>query len=122
MAEGPPPVPCWGRAVRSSGTGKMTAREVSYWECSSLIPPKLSGGIGVYRLISGPRWIFRRLHCEPFRERGRAEESVIVAEKNRGGEDGGPKAALVTDRRLRDVHGADDLIRDAVNFFFFIPG
>src|SRR5271155_5539023 len=31
----------------------MTAREVSYWECSSGRPPKLSGGVGVYRVIVG---------------------------------------------------------------------
>src|ERR1700691_1677135 len=53
MAAGPWRAPCWCEVVRSRGTGKITAREVSYREYSSGIPQKFSGGIGVYRLMVG---------------------------------------------------------------------
>src|SRR5580700_8359610 len=55
IAAGPFRVPCSYVVVRSSGTGKITARAFSYWDSGSEIPPKLSGGIGVYRVICASR-------------------------------------------------------------------
>jgi len=47
---------------------------------------------------------------------------IVFAEEDCGGEDGGPEAALIAYGGLGDVHGADDLIGDSVDFFFFVPG
>src|SRR5258708_16211046 len=52
----------------------------------------------------------------------RAEFSVVFADEDGGAEDGGPEAALVADRGLRDVEGADDLVGDAIDLFFLVPG
>src|SRR6266403_1733646 len=51
-----------------------------------------------------------------------AEKLVVLADEDCGAEDGGPKTALVADGGLRDVHGADDLVGDAVDFFFLVEG
>jgi hypothetical protein len=48
-------------------------------------------------------------------------ELVVFAKQNRRGQHGGPKPALVSHGRLRDVHRANDLIRNAVNLFFLVP-
>src|SRR6266849_3784887 len=45
---------------------------------------------------------------------------VVFADEDGGAEDGGPEAALVADGGLRNVHGADDFVRDAVDLFFFV--
>src|SRR5260370_7866508 len=45
---------------------------------------------------------------------------VVFADEDGGAENGGPEAALVADGGLRDVHGADDLVANAVGFFFFV--
>src|SRR5713101_6252677 len=45
---------------------------------------------------------------------------VVFADKDGGAEDGRPEAALVADGGLRDVHGADDLVGNAVDLFFFV--
>src|SRR5260370_15985771 len=45
---------------------------------------------------------------------------VVFADEDGGAENGGPEAALVADGGLRDVHGADDLVGNAVDFFFFV--
>ena len=47
---------------------------------------------------------------------------IVFAEEDCGGEDGGPEAAFIAYGGLRDVHGADDLVGDSVDFFFFVPG
>src|SRR5208282_119512 len=47
--------------------------------------------------------------------------SVVVAEQNCGCENRGPQSALIPDRRLSDVHGANDLVRNAVDLFFLVP-
>src|SRR5580658_3148211 len=67
IASGPFRVPCSYVVVRSSGTGKITAREVSYVECSSGSPPKLCGGIGVYRVIVRPLCLGFSKFCFAFR-------------------------------------------------------
>src|SRR5258708_23338392 len=48
------------------------------------------------------------------------QKLVVFADEDGGAEDGGPEAALVADGGLRDVHGADDFIGDAVDLFFFV--
>src|SRR5713226_7634832 len=48
------------------------------------------------------------------------QKLVVFADEDGGAENGGPQAALVADGRLRDVHGADDFVGDAVDFFFFV--
>src|SRR5690242_4944631 len=45
---------------------------------------------------------------------------VVFANEDGCAQHRGPKAALVANGRLRDVHSADDFIRDAVNLFFLI--
>src|ERR1700676_4626361 len=55
------------------------------------------------------------------RRRG-ISDLVVFADEDGGAEDGGPQAPLVADGGLRDVHGADDLVGDAVDLFFFVPG
>src|SRR6202035_4812312 len=62
IAAGPFRVPRSYVVVRSSGTGKITARALSYWDSGSGIPPKLSGGIGVYRVIFASRSLFLWCH------------------------------------------------------------
>src|SRR5216683_4794917 len=47
---------------------------------------------------------------------------VVFADEDGGAENGGPEAALVADGGLRDVHGADNLVRDAVDLFFLVEG
>src|SRR5579859_1666970 len=47
---------------------------------------------------------------------------VVFADEDGGAENGGPEAALVADGGLRDVHGANDFVGDAVDLFFLIPG
>src|SRR5215469_16990247 len=47
--------------------------------------------------------------------------SVVITEEDGSGEHGGPQAALVADCGLRDVHGANDFIRNAVDLFLFVP-
>src|SRR5713101_2499485 len=47
---------------------------------------------------------------------------VVFADEDGGAEDGAPQAALIADGGLRDVHGADDFIGDAVDLFFLVPG
>ena len=42
-------------------------------------------------------------------------------EHDRRSENGRPLAVLVPDGGLGDVHGADDLVRDAVDFFLLVP-
>jgi len=44
---------------------------------------------------------------------------VVFTDEDGGAENGGPEAALVADGGLRDVHGADDLVGDAIDFLFF---
>src|ERR1700675_1803544 len=58
IAAGPLLVPCSDVVVRCNGPGKITARAFSYWDSDSEIPPKLSGGIGVYRVIGASRSLF----------------------------------------------------------------
>jgi hypothetical protein len=45
---------------------------------------------------------------------------IVFADEDGGAEHGGPEAALVADSGLRDVHGADDLVGDAVDLFFLV--
>ena len=45
---------------------------------------------------------------------------VVFADKDSGAEDGGPEAALVAHGGLRDVHGADNFVGDAVDLFFLV--
>src|SRR6266436_3725560 len=45
---------------------------------------------------------------------------VVFTDEDGGAENGGPEAALVADGGLCDVHGADDFVGDAVDFFFFV--
>src|SRR5260370_6031729 len=48
------------------------------------------------------------------------EESVILADEDGSAKNGAPKAALVADGGLRDVHGANNFVGDAVDLFFFV--
>src|SRR5260370_619405 len=45
---------------------------------------------------------------------------VVFADEDSRAENGGPKAALVADSGLRDVHGADDFVGNTINLFFFV--
>src|SRR5882672_12471181 len=45
---------------------------------------------------------------------------VVFTDEDGGAENGGPEAALVADGGLRDVHGADDLVGDSIDFLFFV--
>src|SRR5580658_8740182 len=47
---------------------------------------------------------------------------VVFADEDGGGEDRGPQAAFIAYSGLGDVHGADDFVGDAIDFFFFVPG
>src|SRR5260370_33999145 len=47
-------------------------------------------------------------------------ELVVFADENCRAKHRGPQAALVADRGLRHVHRAHDLVRNSVDFFFFI--
>src|SRR5258706_14420282 len=51
-----------------------------------------------------------------------AEKLVVFADEDGSAENGGPKTALVADGGLRDVHGADDFVGNAVDLFFFVEG
>jgi hypothetical protein len=46
---------------------------------------------------------------------------VVFADENRSPENGGPQSPFVADRRLRDVEGTNNLIRNAIDLFFFVP-
>jgi hypothetical protein len=54
--------------------------------------------------------------------RPRATTSVVFADENSGAEDGCPQSALIANRRLRDIHGADDFVGNAIDLFFLVPG
>jgi hypothetical protein len=45
---------------------------------------------------------------------------VVFADEDGGAEDGGPEAAFVADGGLCNVHGADDLVGNAVDLFFLV--
>src|SRR4029079_11983786 len=47
---------------------------------------------------------------------------VLGEDQDGGGDDRGPQSALVADRGLGDVGGADDLVGDAINLFLLVPG
>ena len=54
-------------------------------------------------------------------ERGSARQSLVNSQQDGRSKHGGPETSLVADRRLRDVHRADDLIGDQVDLLFLIP-
>src|SRR6266436_6308499 len=62
----------------------------------------------------------RRIRCMEPPEK--IEKLVVFANEDGGAEDGGPEAALVADGGLRDVHGANDFVGDAIDLFFFVEG
>src|ERR1700722_9177759 len=49
-------------------------------------------------------------------------ETTLVEDQHRGRDHRGPQAAFVAHRGLRHVGGAHDLVGEAVNLFFFVPG
>src|SRR5437588_10725874 len=67
-------------------------------------------------------FILGKKHKKPQPGRRDYCELVIFADENGGAEDGGPEAALVADGGLRDVHGAHDLVGDAIDLFFLVEG
>src|SRR3954463_7234048 len=44
-----------------------------------------------------------------------------LPDENRCGHDRRPETFFVADRRLRHVLSADDLVREAIDFLFFVP-
>jgi hypothetical protein len=48
-------------------------------------------------------------------------EERLLEDQNRRSNHRGPQAAFIADAALRNVGGADDLVRDPVNLFFLVP-
>src|SRR5881296_762529 len=97
IASGPFAVPFMYEAVRSYGTGRRTIRDVSRDECCGSSPPKLRGILGCALIGSS-------------------------GDQDGGGDHRGPAPALVAHGRLRDAHGAVDLVADLPDLLALVVG
>src|SRR5579884_3019738 len=52
----------------------------------------------------------------------RTSSPPLIEDEDCGGDDRGPQAAFIPDRGLRHICGANNFVRDAIDFFLLVPG